>query len=92
MVVASFNHSLSFAHYEGFLPRRKEHKFKSGKDGAMLGVPFQSVKDGFFTHSDSSFLYAKARLGSSNRINFRRLFQAHSLLFVRHCGLSWLPS
>lgn len=84
MVVASFNHSLSSAHYEGFLPCRKEHKFKSGKGGAMLGVTFQSVKDGFFTRFDSSKRDENRSVRPDNSIESEAV-SGRSLLFVEHC-------
>lgn len=69
MVVASFNHRLSPAHYEGFFASPKVHKSNSGKGGAMLGVPFQSVKDGFLDLFDSTFLDAKARFERFSRFH-----------------------
>jgi hypothetical protein len=69
------------------LPRRKEHKFNFGKGGAMLGLTFQSVKDGFLADCHSSIL--DQRPGESDDgVVFRGAFQSDSLLFVEACGLS----
>ena len=65
-----------------FLASPKDHKSNSGKGGAMLGVPFQSVKDGFLDLFDSTFLDAKARFERFSRFHSGLCFKpTRSCLF-----------
>ena len=47
-------------HTAEFLPLRRERHWWSGESGAMLGVPFQSVKDRIFIASVSVILVKRA--------------------------------
>ncbi len=55
-----------------------------GRGGAMLGVPFQSVKDGIFTPFDSTILGADARAATHNG------FESEACFEFLHCCWSSL--